>query len=76
MHVWFAGPKACKNPDPYMAPLIEELKELWIGVRARDASDTFTTGVEPTFTLRAMVIWTIHDWPGEYIHAYAMKAFD
>jgi hypothetical protein len=47
--------------DVYMEPLVEELLELWSGVLAFDI-----TGEEGlhNFMLRAMLIWTIHDFPG------------
>jgi hypothetical protein len=46
--------------DVYMVPLVEELLELWLGIPAFDI-----TGEEGlrNFTLRAMLIWTIHDFP-------------
>jgi hypothetical protein len=50
------------NIDVYLGPLIDELKELWInGVDCRDAKE------KENFTLRAMLLWTINDFP-----AYAM----
>ncbi|EFE88070.1 transposase family tnp2, partial [Bifidobacterium breve DSM 20213 = JCM 1192] len=48
--------------DVYLRPLILELKELWEkGVKTRDA------GTKKNFTLRAILLWTINDFP-----AYAM----
>jgi hypothetical protein len=47
--------------DVYMEPLVEELLELWSGVPAFDI--TKEEGL-CNFTLRAMLIWTIHDFPG------------
>jgi hypothetical protein len=47
--------------DVYMAPLIEELLQLWYGVPAFDI--TQEEG-QRYFTLRAMLLWTIHDFPG------------
>jgi hypothetical protein len=44
-----------------MEPLVEELLELWSGVPAFDI--TKEEGL-CNFTLRAMLIWTIHDFPG------------
>jgi hypothetical protein len=50
------------NIDVYLRPLIEELKELWnTGVDCRDVKE------KENFTLRAMLLWTINDFP-----AYAM----
>ena len=50
-----------ENFDVYMAPLVEELLQLWYGVSALDI--TREEGSR-NFTLRAMLIWTIHDFPG------------
>lgn len=48
------------NIDVYLAPLIEELQQLWEGVGAVDVSaDSHNTN----FTLRAMLMWCIHDYP-------------
>ena len=50
------------NIDVYLRPLIDELKELWnTGVNCRDVK------AKENFTLRAMLLWTINDFP-----AYAM----
>ncbi len=57
------GPKAPKNPDVYMQPLIDELLRLWEGVQCYDV--TRAQDNEGRFILRAMIIWTITDWPGE-----------
>jgi hypothetical protein len=57
------GPKSPRmDIDVYLRPLILELKELWNnGVKIRDA------GTKKNFTLRAILLWTINDFP-----AYAM----
>jgi hypothetical protein len=47
--------------DVYMEPLVEELLELWSGVPAFNITEE--EGLR-NFTLRAMLIWTIHDFPG------------
>jgi hypothetical protein len=47
--------------DVYMRPLMEELLELWSGVPAFDITEQ--EGLR-NFTLRAMLIWAIHDFPG------------
>jgi hypothetical protein len=47
--------------DVYMEPLVEELLELWSGVPTFDITEE--EGLR-NFTLRAMLIWTIHDFPG------------
>jgi hypothetical protein len=44
----------------YMAPFVEELLQLWNGVPAFDI--TKEEGL-CNFTLRAMLLWTIHDFP-------------
>lgn len=57
------GPKSPgMDIDVYLRPLILELKELWNnGVKTRDA------GTKKNFRLRAILLWTINDFP-----AYAM----
>jgi hypothetical protein len=45
------------NIDVFLAPLIDDLLELWKGVQAWDAcSRSF-------FSMRAMLLWCIHDYP-------------
>ena len=63
MSMLIPGPKSPgMNIDVYLQPLIDELKELWVkGVETWDAK------VKKNFTLRALLIWTINDFP-----AYAM----
>ncbi|XP_040364563.1 uncharacterized protein LOC121050060 [Rosa chinensis] len=53
------GPKGPGNKiDVFLQPLIEELKELWHeGVLTYDAS------TNQMFNLRAMLLWTINDFP-------------
>jgi hypothetical protein len=48
------------NMGTYMAPLIEELQELWKGVIA---FDVLAEVGKQTFKLRGIFIWTIHDFP-------------
>lgn len=44
--------------DVFLQPLVEELKELWeVGVVAYDMYK------RESFTLKAMVMWGIHDFP-------------
>jgi hypothetical protein len=50
-----------KHFDVNLAPLIEELLQLWYGVPAFDISQE--EGL-CNFKLRAMLIWTIHEFPG------------
>ena len=53
--------------DVFLCPLLEELRELWTeGVMCNDAA---RWRGEATFTLRAILMWCIHDFP-----AYAMMA--
>ena len=50
------------NIDVYLQPLIDELKELW-----EKGVETWDAKVKKNFTLRAVLLWTINDFP-----AYAM----
>jgi hypothetical protein len=51
-----------ENIDVYLQPFIDELQELWqLGVPTWDLSKQPN---DQLFNLRAMVIWTIHDYPG------------
>jgi hypothetical protein len=47
--------------DVYLQPLVEEFLQLWRGIPAYDISKDI--GFQ-TFTLRAMLLWTIHDFLG------------
>ena len=63
------GPEAVTGAhfDVFLCPLLEELRELWTeGVVCNDAA---RWRGEATFTLRAILLWCIHDFP-----AYAMVA--
>lgn len=63
------GPEAVTagQIDVYLGPLIEELKALWeVGVLCYDAA---RWRGEVRFTLRAILLWCVHDFP-----AYAMLA--
>ncbi|WOH08702.1 hypothetical protein DCAR_0728148 [Daucus carota subsp. sativus] len=58
MALLIPGPKSPgKDFDVFLQPLIEELKELWDGI---DAYDSYTNCM---FKLRAVVLWTISDFP-------------
>ena len=46
-----------KDFDLFLEPLIEDLLELWTGVRTYDARSG------KKFNLRAAVLWCIHDYP-------------
>lgn len=48
------------NIDVYLEPLVDELLVLWDGVPAVDMADSTHPS---TFTLRGMLLWTIHDYP-------------
>ncbi len=50
-----------KNVDVYMAPLIEELQELWEGVDCLDGSQRNSNA--QTFKLHGMLLWTVNDFP-------------
>ncbi|KAL4289583.1 hypothetical protein GQ457_14G021380 [Hibiscus cannabinus] len=43
--------------DIYLQPLIEELRQLWVGV------ETFDVLKKDNFNLRAALLWTINDFP-------------
>lgn len=58
------GPRQPTSLDVYMAPLIEELEELWKGVPAYDNRRT-TGGLPRSFDLRAILLWTMHDYAGK-----------
>ena len=63
------GPEAVTGDrmDVYLTPLIDELRELWtVGVLCYDAA---RWRGEVRFTLRAILLWCIHDFP-----QYAMMA--
>jgi hypothetical protein len=45
----------------YLAPLVEELQQLWNGFLAYDVLKEL--GFR-TFRLMAILLWTIHDFPG------------
>jgi hypothetical protein len=47
--------------DVYMEPLVEEILQLWYGISAYDVTKELG---QQTFTLRAVLMWTIHDFPG------------
>ena len=46
-----------KDFDVFLEPLVEELHELWEGVK------TYDVLAEDDFYLKAAVIWCIHDYP-------------
>ena len=67
-----SGPKQPGNDiDVYLAPLIDELKLLWEnGVQAFDGH------LKEEFTLRAVLLWTINDFPAYgNLSGYSVKGF-
>lgn len=53
------GPTApSNNIDVYLAPLIEYLKDLW-----SEGIEVYDSFMKENFTLRAMLLWTISDYP-------------
>ncbi|WVZ84116.1 hypothetical protein U9M48_031177 [Paspalum notatum var. saurae] len=61
------GPESPGNDiDIYLQPLIDELLELWVGVKTVDASS------KKKFTLRAALLWTISDFPAlAYLYGWS-----
>jgi hypothetical protein len=58
MALLIPGPKSPgKDFDVFLEPLVEDLIELWKGVRAHDAN------TRKMFVLHAAVLWCIHDYP-------------
>jgi hypothetical protein len=47
--------------DVYMEPLVEELLQLWYGI---PVYDIIMEQGQQCFTLCAILMWTIHDFPG------------
>jgi hypothetical protein len=50
-----------KNFDVYLQPLVEKLQQLWTKVVAYDVLKPLGSR---SFTLRANLFWTIHDFLG------------
>ncbi|XP_024171963.1 uncharacterized protein LOC112177965 [Rosa chinensis] len=54
-----SGPKQPGNDiDIYLEPLIDDLRTLWDGV-----NDVYDAHTKEYFTLRAVLLWTINDFP-------------
>ena len=68
------GPKQTTNLDVYLAPLMEELMELWEGVPCYDGRE-YTDGRNRSFDLRAILMWTMHDYPGICMHGVLLIWF-
>jgi hypothetical protein len=47
--------------DVYLEPLVEEFLELWEGVQTYDVTQDVGSR---TFTVRGVILWTIHDFLG------------
>lgn len=53
------GPTApSNNIDVYLQPLIDDLKDLW-----NEGIEVFDSFMKESFTLKAMLMWTITDYP-------------
>ena len=48
------------NLQVYLAPLIEELHIMWQGI---DVEDKSRVGRQKKFNLKAILMWTMHDYP-------------
>jgi hypothetical protein len=57
------GPKQPTTLDVYLAPLLDELKDLWDGVPAYDNRPK-TDRLPRNFSLKAALMWSMHDYPG------------
>ena len=55
------GKRKVKENSVYLAPFIDELQDLWKGIEVVDNSKTRRRKV---FNLRAILMWTMHDYPG------------
>ena len=65
------GPKSPgMNIDVYLQPLIDELKDLW-----EKGALTWDAKVRKIFTLRAVLLWTINDFPAYAIATWVIIAF-
>ncbi|MCO5562822.1 hypothetical protein L7F22_046745 [Adiantum nelumboides] len=50
-----------KNMDVYLQPLVDELKELWSGIKVVDKSKRLDRQI---VDIRGILMWTMHDYPG------------
>lgn len=55
------GKYKVSNIDVYLEPLMEELQELWKGVRVSDISRPIG---DRQFNVKGILMWTMHDYPG------------
>ena len=59
----FVRPYKPEDMNVFVEPLIDELNKLFVeGIPCYDAL------AKETFNLRAVMLWTIHDWPSECFH--------
>nr|GFA27057.1 hypothetical protein [Tanacetum cinerariifolium]GFA27062.1 hypothetical protein [Tanacetum cinerariifolium] len=56
-----------KDIDVYLRPLINDLKDLW----AKPGVETIDVATDQKFNMRAMVLWTINDFPARSKTIYA-----
>lgn len=63
MSLLIPGPNQVKEDkiDVYLKVLVEELLELWNGIPAYDVTRSMHEG--RNFTLRGILLWTVHDFP-------------
>ena len=47
-----------KNIDVYLSPLVDDLKTLW-----EKGVETYDAHLHEVFTLKAIILWTINDFP-------------
>ena len=57
----------------YLAPLIDELQDLWKGIKVVDNSGK---GHHKVFNLRAILMWTMHDYLGyRDVRKYSVQGY-
>jgi hypothetical protein len=67
--MWFTliipGRRQVHNMDIYLQPFIDELKLLWTqGIQVIDVSKPITNQL---LTMNAILLWTLHDYPGLWV---------
>src|ERR1700722_5407991 len=67
-----SGPRQPGNDiDVYLAPLIDDLKILW-----EEGVETFDAHRKESFNLRAILLWTINDFPAYgNLTGYSVKGY-
>ena len=59
LSMMIAGPRQPGNDiDVYLTPLIEDLTKLWV-----ERVDVYDRNLQQCFRLRAMIFYTINDFP-------------